>query len=100
MQGEYVEFDLIKTESENHEWQASCVSGIRGGKLMCETRRDLKIARSEYKSAKPEEPKMPRQREHTERKTSAPRDSSDEKGWTVAGKGKRQEKKQPGNSWI
>lgn len=94
VQGEYVEFDLIKTESENHEWQASCVSGIRGGKLMCETRRDLKIARSEYKSAKPEEPKMPRQREHTERKTSAPRDS-DEKGWTVAGKGKHQEKKQP-----
>lgn len=98
VQGEYVEFDLIKTDSEKHEWQASLVSGIKGGKLMCETRHDLKIARSEYKSVKPEEPNMPRQRarrEHTERKPTVPRDS-DDKGWTVAGnKGKREEKKQP-----
>ena len=93
VQGEYVEFDLIKTDSEKHEWQASRVSGIKGGKLMCETRRDLKIARTEYKSAKPEEPKMPRQREHTERKTAAPRargegpreSTSAKKGWTLVG---------------
>ena len=91
VQGEYVEFDLIKTESQTHEWQASKVDGIKGGKLMCETRRDLKLARTEYKSAKqPEEsaePKMPRQKAPREavqsesnesrtprqRKTSAPR---------------------------
>ena len=92
VQGEYVEFDLIKTDSEKHEWQASRVSGIKGGKLMCETRRDLKIARTEYKSAKSEEPKMPRQREHTERKNNAPRAptrDSDKKEWTLVGdKGK------------
>lgn len=100
VQGEYVEFDLIKTDSEKHEWQASRVSGIRGGKLMCETRRDLKIARTEYKSAKPEEPKMPRQREHTERKTAAPRArgegprDGDKKEWTLVGdKGKSQARK-------
>ena len=48
VQGEYVEFSLTKTTSGTHEWQASVVSGIKGGKLMCETRRELKIARSTY----------------------------------------------------
>jgi CspA family cold shock protein len=90
VQGEYVEFDMIKTESEKHEWQASHVSGIKGGKLMCETRRDLKIARNKYKSTKADdhieahieakiEAKMPRQKapvfdgKEIPRKTSAPR---------------------------
>ena len=85
VQGEYVEFDLIKVESDKHEWQASRVSGIRGGKLMCETRRDLKIARNEYKATKTSdtpvastEAKMPRQKavdtnEPRQRKTTAPR---------------------------
>lgn len=76
VQGEYVEFGLIKTTSGDHEWQASSVNGIKGGKLMCETRHDLKISRTSYKSDKSEpeevqqtETKMPRQQ-------SAPRDSS------------------------
>jgi len=88
VQGEYVEFDLVRTNSQSHEWQASNVAGIKGGKLMCETRRDLKIARNEYRasrtsdttspdiehnpssnsSAQMAEPKMPRQR--------APREAS------------------------
>ena len=90
VQGEYVEFGLVKTASEKHEWQASCVSGIRGGKLMCETRHDLKISRTEYKSAKPEQSKMPRQKEFSERKTRPPtRDGSDKKEWKLVGdKGK------------
>lgn len=93
VQGEYVEFDLIKTDSEKHEWQGSKVSGIKGGKLMCETRFDLKIARNEYKSVKQDEPKMPRQRVQTkegvDKKDSVPRDTprhGDKKEWTVVGK--------------
>ena len=64
VQGEYVEFDLVHVESSNHEWQASNVSGVKGGKLMCETRHDLKMARNEYKSSRPEqhESNMPRQK--------------------------------------
>jgi cold shock CspA family protein len=38
-QGEYVEFTLEKSTSEKHELQANDVSGIKGGKLMCEVRR-------------------------------------------------------------
>jgi CspA family cold shock protein len=67
VQGEYVEFDLIKTDSDKHEWQASRVSGIKCGKLMCETRHELKVARNEYKAVNPsldvEQPRMPRQKQ-------------------------------------
>ena len=48
VQGEYVEFSLLTSTSTNHEFQAGDVSGIKGGKLMCETRRDLRTARQSY----------------------------------------------------
>ena len=38
VQGEYVEFSLDKSTTGNHEYQANDVTGIKGGKLMCETR--------------------------------------------------------------
>lgn len=38
VQGEYVEFVLGKSTVEGHEFQAIEVSGIKNGKLMCETR--------------------------------------------------------------
>lgn len=52
IQGEYVEFDLTKTPSGKHEYQAANVFGIRGGKLMCETRHDSKMLRNEYNTNK------------------------------------------------
>jgi CspA family cold shock protein len=108
VQGEYVEFDLMKTQSEKHEWQASNVSGIKGGKLMCETRHELKVSRNEYKSVpKSDEPQMPKQRgeprqraqprETGERKNSAPRargegprDGDNKKEWTLVGKNRKE----------
>jgi len=42
VQGEYVEFTLTKPTGEVHEYQASDVSGIKGGALMCETRRQTR----------------------------------------------------------
>jgi len=38
-QGEYVEFTLDKSSNSSHELQATDVTGIHGGKLMCEVRR-------------------------------------------------------------
>lgn len=38
VQGEYVEFELISSNDERHQNQAAKVTGINGGKLMCETR--------------------------------------------------------------
>lgn len=43
VQGEYVEFDIIKSNNEAHEYQATNISGIKGGLLMCETRRNARV---------------------------------------------------------
>lgn len=40
VQGEYVEFDLVSSEGEKHEFQASNVGGVLAGPTMCETHRD------------------------------------------------------------
>lgn len=45
VQGEYVEFNLCLSESGDHEYQSSNVSGIKGGKLMCETRNDVRSSK-------------------------------------------------------
>ena len=65
VQGEYVDFSLSDTKTSNHEYQAGEVCGIKGGQLMCETRRDSRVTRSQYRSTKShdndqEQVKMPR----------------------------------------
>lgn len=106
VQGEYVEFDLNRVESDKHEWQASQVAGIRGGKLMCETRRDFKMSRNEYRASKnaneqanSDEPQMPRQR-GSQRKTTNSRgreSDSNRKEWTLVGDRPRTQTRKPAN---
>jgi CspA family cold shock protein len=45
VQGEYVEFQLSRVTGGTHEWQAEKVSGLNGGKLMCETRNETRSSR-------------------------------------------------------
>ena len=40
VQGEYVEFGWTQADSGDHAWQATDVTGMLGGKLMCETRNE------------------------------------------------------------
>jgi CspA family cold shock protein len=39
VQGEYVDFSLVKPENGDHDFHAVNVCGIKGGSLMCETRK-------------------------------------------------------------
>jgi CspA family cold shock protein len=48
--GEYVEFGCSSVPNGNHEIQSSDVTGIKGGKLMCETRHEMLATRTNYKS--------------------------------------------------
>ena len=92
VQGEYVEFELIKTASGAHEWQASNVHGIKGGKLMCETRNETKQARTVYKSVAtttdetvvPRPPREPRTVQTRQPRTrgEGPREEEN-KAWTL-----------------
>ena len=97
VQGEYVEFKLGKSAGNNHEFQAVNVHGIKNGKLMCETRREFKLARSNYKTDKvevTEEPKQQRILEEQEvssknrqprARGEGPRNSKEsDKEWTLA----------------
>lgn len=114
VQGEYVEFSVLETPNSTHDCQASLVCGIKSGKLMCETRREFKIARSTYKSqssqpsshqtfSKPEQKdttELPvQQRRDRYRKPSASRSSSslserpstsseENKNWTLSSNGR------------
>ena len=74
--GEYVEFNLTNTTSEKHKYQASLVNGINGGKLMCQTRHELKIYRNAYKASIP---KLTRQ-------TNEPEESSEKNDWNIISK--------------
>ena len=39
VQGEYVDFVLLRSENEKHEYHATDITGVLGGAIMCETRR-------------------------------------------------------------
>ena len=45
VQGEYVNFEMNHIEEGEHEWQASHVTGIQGGFIMCETRNEARSSR-------------------------------------------------------
>lgn len=100
VQGEYVEFRLVSTQNESHEFQSADVSGIKGGKLMCETRHDFKLARTNYKQthsstqnqeSSRDSVRMPRQQRAptpvTPRRQGASssknNDGDDNKGWSL-----------------
>ena len=59
VQGEYVEFLVVPTTQGPHQFQAINVAGIKGGQLMCETRRELKVARNSYYDEKREDASPP-----------------------------------------
>jgi CspA family cold shock protein len=97
VQGEYVEFKIDNTPSGTHEYQAADVSGINGGKLMCETRREFREARTNYKTTSPNEstPSFiePKSVRPPRKNGNGPRDSKSE-GWVLSSKkGPRNTKK-------
>ncbi len=46
VQGEYVEFNINSSTSDKHEHQAINITGINGGLIMCETRKNIQIERN------------------------------------------------------
>jgi CspA family cold shock protein len=91
VQGEYIEFTLSNVSSGSHEFQAVDVSGIKGGKLMCETRNELRTVRTNYKEheqvTKVEEPFTEVQKANRKpRQSSAPSEGG--RGSSGAGRGR------------
>jgi cold shock CspA family protein len=61
VQGEYVEFQLSEMTSGQHKYQVLHVSGIDGGKLMCETRNENQDFREPRETREPREHREPRE---------------------------------------
>jgi len=66
VQGEYVEFNLVKTENETHEFHAVDVSGIKGGMLMCETQHQNPVRQITVRTRRYVNRDAPRRREDGE----------------------------------
>jgi cold shock CspA family protein len=55
VQGEYVEFNLAKSDNDKHEFNAADVYGIKGGAIMCEMRtRNVPAERKPRDSSSPQ----------------------------------------------
>lgn len=68
IQGEYVEFELTKPERGDHEFHAYNVSGVKGGPLMCETRKQYisgpkQTPRTERKPKPEQDERKPRHKQ-------------------------------------
>jgi CspA family cold shock protein len=82
VQGEYVEFELTASDKSEHEFHAMNISGVKGGSLMCETRKSTLDSRPYkprvYKTPDSGEPVKertfkPKHRETTSEEKEAPR---------------------------
>lgn len=80
VQGEYVQFQLTKSDNGDHEWQATEVTGVHSGPLMCETRFLNKQERQERGPV--EESGSERRRRNVRARGSGPRDRSQRGGST------------------
>jgi len=95
VQGEYVEFGLSPLENSSHKFQASRVTGIKGGKLMCETRNEYRVSRNNQASstssssshAEESQVRPPRQRRPPVARNTRPQSDGhregDGKNWTL-----------------
>jgi cold shock CspA family protein len=99
VQGEYVEFDIMKPENDKYELHAVNVSGIRGGQLMCEIRKENNDTRGsfQHESVAPSvirqspRPRTPANQYRNEK--VAPVADSDDAGFQVVQRGRNRAKK-------
>lgn len=84
--GEYVEFVVVKSENQNHEYHATDITGIREGAIMCETRRLAIAAQSDRKAVQYNDTEAPSEEAVAEvprpasRQSSRPSASANEQG--------------------
>lgn len=51
VEGEYVQLNIVDSSKEGHKHQAVQVTGVHGGKLMCETRHEKKTTKKSGEEA-------------------------------------------------
>ena len=89
VQGEYVSFSLATTANATHETQSVGVSGVNGGKLMCETRRENKSDKASLASEPLAQAHVKAPRKVAPKSVAVPQSApvpseSDQAGWKPA----------------
>jgi cold shock CspA family protein len=93
VQGEYVAFYVKNTDSEDHPFQAHDVTGVLGGKLMCETRNEIRQATQEYNATKGKDNRPRKTGRRPRRGGGGPRESTnDNDTWVLENQGKHPSK--------
>lgn len=83
VQGEYIEFSLATVVNDKHECQATNVSGIKGGKLMCETRNETRAAFKKDETSEPvKQPRSKRVQDVQPSATASPAPVTADGEWT------------------
>uniref|UniRef100_A0A6C0I7R4 CSD domain-containing protein n=1 Tax=viral metagenome TaxID=1070528 RepID=A0A6C0I7R4_9ZZZZ len=86
VQGEYIEFSLSTVASDKHECQATEVSGIKGGKLMCETRNETRTAFKKEESSEPVKQPRSKRVQDAPKEPAVTKDASTDGEWTRVGR--------------
>ena len=81
VQGEYVEFELVKSADSAHEINAAKVTGIRMGKLMCETRFENRDVRPRDSSTEGDNIQSPRSTRPPRKNNKKSAPNGDGGGW-------------------
>jgi len=80
VQGEYVDFTLRKSDSGAHPFQASDLTGVAGGKLMCETRLEVRQAREDEDDGEQRDNRQRRPRHQHNSRDGGSRDGGSGRG--------------------
>lgn len=97
VQGEYVTFDLRKSDNEEHPYQAGNIRGVETGPLMCETRLAMRKSsqegEGEGENSRPQR-RRPQQRPRgtgpRDERQRVPRDSRQQGNWQMDRGNRRQ----------
>ena len=99
VEGEYVEFSVVVTESGAHKFQAGDVRGVKGGKLFCETRREHRVAQEGASGSREHQHQHQHQQRHHDGESS--RGSGATRGGRVTrGRGGYSRNGESGGEWM
>lgn len=84
VQGEYVEFELRKSDNNDHPYQAGSVTGVKSGMLMCETRATMRKESTQNKREGNWDNNRGGNRRKARARGGGPRDGESSKSWQMA----------------
>ena len=102
VEGEYVEFSVVVTETGAHKFQAGDVRGVKGGKLFCETRREHRVAQDGASGSREHQQPHQHQQRHQDGQSSrgGGGGGSTRGGRVMGGRGGYDRNGESGGEWM